>query len=151
MKSLFDASVRDELQSRLGRLTADAPPRWGKFTAPKMLAHVNDALRMASGSLAVAAVASPLRNALARWFVIYSPMPWPKGVPTAPELLERGKADAVRFDAECTAFGEAVAAVVARKGSAQWPDHPAFGAMREKDWGALGYRHVDHHFRQFGV
>lgn len=151
MKTIFDASARVELVARLGRLTSDGRPRWGNFTAPKMLVHVNDALRMASGELAVAAKPTPLKNAVVRWLVIHSPMPWPKGVPTAPELLARGNANAVQFEAERAAFTVAVSALVGRKGAARWPDHPAFGPMREKDWGALGYRHVDHHFRQFGI
>jgi hypothetical protein len=29
--------------------------------------------------------------------------------------------------------------------------HPAFGKMDQRDWLAWGYRHVDHHLRQFGV
>ncbi|MGH9801334.1 MAG: DUF1569 domain-containing protein, partial [Blastocatellia bacterium] len=31
------------------------------------------------------------------------------------------------------------------------PEHPAFGKLSTKDWGALTYKHMDHHFRQFGV
>jgi hypothetical protein len=33
----------------------------------------------------------------------------------------------------------------------EWPEHPAFGRMSRRVWGVLGYRHLDHHFRQFGV
>ncbi len=31
------------------------------------------------------------------------------------------------------------------------PEHPAFGTMTARRWGAIGYRHTDHHLRQFGV
>jgi hypothetical protein len=29
--------------------------------------------------------------------------------------------------------------------------HPVFGTLSGKAWGALGWRHLDHHLRQFGV
>lgn len=29
--------------------------------------------------------------------------------------------------------------------------HPGFGRMSQSDWLRWGYRHVDHHLRQFGV
>ncbi len=32
------------------------------------------------------------------------------------------------------------------------PDkHVLFGAMKEKDWGFLEYKHLDHHLKQFNV
>jgi hypothetical protein len=31
-----------------------------------------------------------------------------------------------------------------------WPVSPVFGALSGKDWGALSYKHLDHHLRQFG-
>lgn len=39
----------------------------------------------------------------------------------------------------------------ARNQQQQWPEHPAFGKLSTKDWGVLVYRHIDHHFKQFGV
>jgi hypothetical protein len=32
-----------------------------------------------------------------------------------------------------------------------WPDHPTFGSLTGRAWGALMYRRNDHHFRQFGI
>jgi hypothetical protein len=29
--------------------------------------------------------------------------------------------------------------------------HPIFGKLSQGDWLTWGYRHVDHHLRQFGV
>jgi hypothetical protein len=31
------------------------------------------------------------------------------------------------------------------------PEHPAFGRLSGRAWGALVYRHMDHHLRQFGL
>ena len=30
-------------------------------------------------------------------------------------------------------------------------EHPVFSKMSQRDWLTWGYRHVDHHLRQFGV
>lgn len=151
MPSVFELAVRDQFVARLAKLTPDTPAKWGKFTATKMVVHVNDALLMAMGDLPVAPKRSKLRSALGRWFAIYGPIPWPKGVPTAPELLSRGANGSVQLDAERSVFAELVGKAAARKGAAHWPEHPIFGPMREKDWGALGYRHIEHHFKQFGI
>lgn len=29
--------------------------------------------------------------------------------------------------------------------------HPFFGKMSAREWGLIGYKHTDHHLRQFGV
>jgi Protein of unknown function (DUF1569) len=34
---------------------------------------------------------------------------------------------------------------------AVWPEHPVFGEMTPRAWCVLGYRHMDHHLRQFGI
>ena len=150
MKSVFDPAVREGLVARLKRLAPDTPARWGKFTVTRMLAHVNDAMRMNVGELAVAPKPNPFRNAFGRWLLVYA-LPWPKGAPTAPELLARGRSDPVQFEAERTGFRELLERIAARQGAKEWPEHPAFGAMREKDVGVLVCKHLDHHLRQFGV
>ena len=91
-----------------------------------------------------------LKTALVRWLVIHV-MPFPKGAPTAPALLERGNTTQLAIDSERATFTALLDKLAARKGAASWPDHPAFGPMTEHDWGVLAYRHVDHHFRQFGI
>ena len=54
MPTFWDSDAREDICRRVERLTPDAPAQWGKFTPAKMLAHLNDALRMASGELPVA-------------------------------------------------------------------------------------------------
>jgi hypothetical protein len=38
-----------------------------------------------------------------------------------------------------------------REARPHWNPHPAFGSLPNWEWGRLMYRHIDHHFRQFGV
>jgi len=147
MQSLWNAADRQGLFQRLDRLGPDAPARWGKFTATKMLAHVNDALRMSSGTLETSLKRTPLRYPVLKHLVVYV-APWPKGVPTVPELLSRGSG--AEWDAECAAFPTAVDGFVNRPRDARLPLHPAFWKLSRHAWGRLAWRHIDHHFRQFG-
>ena len=148
MRTFWDAATREEILRRLDKLNADAKPQWGKFNAAQMLAHLNDAMRMATGELRTAPKATPLRRWPIKQLVVYV-APWPKGAPTAPELLAR--CDTASFADETTAFRQMAQRVAAKPATDQWPEHPAFGALTHRAWGVLEYRHTDHHLRQFGV
>jgi hypothetical protein len=54
MKSIWQEESRRELSARVGALAWDRQASWGKFTAPKMVCHLADSLRMAMGDLKVA-------------------------------------------------------------------------------------------------
>lgn len=148
MSTFWDAAARADLCRRIDRLTPDATRAWGTFTVAQMVAHLNDALRMSIGELPVAPKRGPLRYWPIRPLIIHV-LPFPKGAPTAPELLARG--DRAVLPDEQAAFHALAARVAAKLPSSGWPDHPAFGRLSHKDWGVLAYRHTDHHLRQFGV
>ena len=83
---------------------------------------------MAMGDLKVACRTLPVRYPPLKQLIIYL-APFPKGLPTAPELLTR----------EPTAYADDIAdvqALLARAGSARttdtWPEHPAFGALSKR-------------------
>ena len=147
MRTLFNSNDRANLYHRLDGLTAESNPQWGKMDCPQMLAHIADGIRMALGELPVKAKGGPLRFPPLRYAIIYW-LPFPKGAPTAPELLARRAADCHRETAELKELMERCAACA---GTAEWAEHPAFGQLSERDWGALMYKHIDHHLRQFGV
>jgi hypothetical protein len=145
-RSLSDAGARQELVERVDRLAPEAKALWGRMTAPQMLAHLADWMLMAKGELNTAPRNRglsffPLKQLAIFW------LPFPKGVPTAPELISRKplvwtvERTAVRKHVE--SFGTLNPAV--------WPEHPVFGKMTPRAWRVLGYRHMDHHLRQFGV
>jgi len=147
VKTLWNEKDRRGLLERLSGLSPDAAARWGKFTAPRMLAHVNDALRMSAGTLPVSLKKTPLRFPVMKQIGVWI-APWPRGVPTAPELLASGK-HAV-WEAERAAFPLVLDTFVNRPRDAELPLHPAFWRLSRPSWGRLAWRHVDHHFRQFG-
>ena len=147
MKSIWQDEDRREITDRVGRVAWDRRAEWGKFTAPRMVCHLADSLKMAMGDLKVASKRLPIRYPPLKQLVIYV-APFPKGAPTAPELL-------AREPAEWTSDIADLQGLLARAGSARttdtWPEHPAFGALSTRAWGVLIYRHMDHHLKQFGA
>ena len=146
-KSLSNSLAREELLDRLGRLSPDASPRWGTMSAPQMLAHLADWMLMAKGELKTAPKNKPLRYPPLKQLAIYW-LPFPRGVPTAPELISRKPSEWVT---ECAAVREHMRWFEHRDPRAAWPEHPVFAKMSGRAWCVLGYRHMDHHLRQFGV
>lgn len=147
MPTVWDPAVRDDLLRRARTLTPQHAPKWGRFSVAGMVAHVNDALRMAAGDLVVAAKAPAfLKWAPVRYLVIHV-APMPKGAPTAPELIAR--ATAADLAIEQQAFETLLTELPRRQALA--PAHPAFGRMTRADWGAIIHKHTDHHLRQFGA
>ena len=145
--TLWNERDRRSIDERLARLTPNARGQWGSFDAPRMLCHVTDALRSATGDVACTPKASPLRYPVIKSLVMFY-MPWPKGVPTAPELLAR---EPEAWDREVARFRTALDALAKRPKDGAWPVHAAFGKLSGAQWGRLLYRHTDHHFTQFGV
>lgn len=147
MNSVWNDGARRDLRARLARLTPATPARWGTFDAPRAVAHLVEAARMAHGDVQIPSVKLPLRFYPIKKLVLYV-LPFPKGAPTAPELLTRvpgtWAGDVAALDALIERWGT-------RTPDEAMPDHPAFGRLTYQDWGVLVYRHTDHHLRQFGV
>ncbi len=147
MKTIWNDGDYRELRGRVSNLRPDAPAKWGKFTAPQMVCHLADALRMASGELPVASKNLPIRFTPIKQLIIYW-LPFPKGAPTAPQLLSRKPAE---WAAEVQDLQRELDAIVTRGSAGPWLPHPAFGDLSAKAWGVLIYRHTDHHLKQFGA
>ena len=148
MKTFWDPAAREELCRRSERLAPDARARWGRLTSAQMLAHLNDAMRMTIGELPVKPKRTPIRYPPLKQLIIYA-LPFPKGAPTAPELLAR--CDAACFADEQAAFRQLADRLASKSAHDAWPEHPAFGRLTHRAWGVLAFRHTDHHLKQFGV
>ncbi|MBM3820117.1 MAG: DUF1569 domain-containing protein [Acidimicrobiia bacterium] len=147
MKSMWNEEDRRALCRRIGAVRPDAAPRWGRLSAPQMMAHLTDSLRVAFGELAPAPRKLPIRYPPLKQLIIYA-LPFPKNAPTAPEVISRRPAD---MQPEVTALTALVERFGREAQNRAWPAHPAFGPMSARAWGVLMYRHTDHHLRQFGV
>jgi hypothetical protein len=146
MKTMWQDDVRENMLARINMIQDGTPPRWGRMTADRMLSHLVESLKMAVGEKDVAPRKLPLRFLVKPLFIYV--LPFPKNVPTSPELLAAPTCSVAEAKAE---LRRRIEAFPTRQRASQWPAHPAFGAMTGDDWGVLVYRHMDHHLRQFGA
>lgn len=149
MPTFWDPAAREALLARAARLSADARPRWGKLTAPGMLAHLVLWFRYPAGELDAkpAVVPAPLRWYPVKQLFTYV-LPVPKGIETVPELVPAAPRS---LETELADLRAVVGRLVVKPEAGPWPDHYAFGRYTRADWGALGWKHTDYHLRQFGV
>ena len=152
-KSLSNPNDRAELLTRIERVRPDTPRKWGRMTAPQMICHLTDAFRGIMGerpSPSPAAAFPRWKQRLIKLVAIHSPLPWPHGTPTLPHIdSERGGTRPRAFDADVAELVQAFERFAAGHGT-RGP-HFAFGPLSAEEWARWGYRHVDHHLRQFGV
>jgi Protein of unknown function (DUF1569) len=147
MKSMWADDRRQEIKDRVARVTPDRKPRWGRMSAAQMVCHLAESLKMTLGELPVMRKRVPIRYPPLKQLIVYM-APFPKNMPTAPELLARAPRD---WQADVTDLLALVDRLTPRGASGRWPEHPAFGPLSERAWGVLVYRHMDHHLKQFGV
>src|SRR5437868_7941926 len=86
MKSIWDAHAQREIHDRIVSLAPDRRGQWGKMNVQQMVCHLTGSLRMATGELPVAPKKLPIRYPPLKQLIIYV-APFPKGAPTAPELM----------------------------------------------------------------
>lgn len=145
MPTLLSDADRAAIIARLRRVTTDRVPRWGTLTAPKMLCHVTDQLRVATGVIIGRHRDTLVRRTLLKWIVVHSAIQAPPGkVQTVPEML--GTAPTT-WDADLATCLRLISDVGRGRANGR---HPAFGPLNGREWGRIGWKHLDHHLRQFG-
>jgi hypothetical protein len=149
--TLLDPATCDALVARVEALRPDAPRQWGRMTVHQMLWHVNEAFRAALGDIAVRDQSNWFYRNLVRPFAFRAPFPWPKNAPTLPRFDATRQQPAV--DGEFDRLRGDLVALVRRFAAWQGEGqrHPAFGPLSQAEWQHWGWRHTDHHLRQFGA
>lgn len=149
MNSIANPATLASLISRLEALEPDTPRRWGTMTAGEMLCHLGDASKSILGR---PGAGPKTRKRLVRWIALYSPLPWPKGAKTPPNVNPR--VDGTRpgdFEADRQRAIEGLRTLAATPAEGYPAGHLLFGALSHADWLVWAFRHTDHHLRQFGV
>ncbi len=146
MRTLLDPSEREALLQRFRCLNPESRPEWGSLTAPRMVCHLADALRVALGELPARDGSNLLSRSLVRWLVVHTGLQPPPGrIATAPEMLT---SQPTSWADDCRTFENLVGRLA---GGAELARHPFFGPLSRREWGLLSWKHIDHHLRQFGV
>ena len=113
-----------------------------------MLSHLRLSALMALGELQVACKSNWAFQVFPIKHLILHAVPFPKGAPTAPELLVPGAAPVDVIRSELVSLVERIGA---GPGEGAGPVHPLFGRLGFPEWGVATYKHADHHLRQFGA
>ena len=145
----------DDKQNTLGRLTKVQPAlraRWGRMSAHQMLCHLNDSFLAVMGEKYVSPAIGPLQRTVVKWIALYAPIPWPKGIPTRPEMDQSmGGTAPFEFEHDRKVLITQIERFANPQRDFEWSAHPIFGEMPDPAWLRWGYLHTDHHLRQFGV
>lgn len=148
--SIFEKSTTTLLISRLNKLNTNTPAQWGKMNVGQMLHHVNLIYDTAFHKF------DPKTPAFVKFMLkmfvkdtVVGNKPYKKNSPTAKYLVMTLDFD---FEKEKEAlisnFKDAE-----EKGPTffESKDSNGFGKLTAKEWSHMLYKHIDHHFTQFGV
>ncbi|MES1259791.1 MAG: DinB family protein [Gemmatimonadota bacterium] len=153
MKSIANPQVLNALVLRLERLTPESVRRWGTMTPAELLCHLGDAgdsvlkRRVPPGTSPDNRLPLPVK-----WLMLYSPVPFPKGVETRPGV--NPKKEGTRpgdFAADRARVIDGLRALAVAAPESVSTTHFRFGAMSLRGWQHWAFKHVDHHLRQFGL
>ncbi len=151
MATLADNGTLESLLTRLGKLHPERPRAWGRMTPNEMLCHLADSFELALGERPFAPADTWMRRTVLKYVALRTSYPWPQGIKTLPEVAQDfGGTRPVDFErdrARLVALMRRFAAPDAKHGRS----HPAFGPMTREEWLIWGYRHTDHHLRQFAL
>jgi hypothetical protein len=152
MTTMADAAVRRSVLERLARLEPDAHALWGRMTAPQMICHLKDSFLACLGEREVSPATGFIQRTFMKWFALNVPLPWPKGVPTRPEVAQGvGGTTPTDFSIDRAGLIDTIARFCAPDPELGRHPHPIFGLMSQSEWMRWAYLHTDHHLRQFGL
>lgn len=147
MKSLFNTDTHNEIMNRLAQLDENATANWGKMNVAQMAWHCQGPFNIMLEKNDYGMKPS--------WFAkvffkksLYNDKPWRKNLPTAKFLKPK---EDKNFNAEKTKLSKLIDEAHSQREKTEWNPHPAFGYFTADQWGQMQYKHLDHHFRQFGV
>lgn len=135
----------------LGKLTADAIPKWGSMSAQRMVEHLTDSIRMASGEVPQKLEIPEDRIAKSlEYLASEKPMPQnfeasfaPKDTPLRNEEIDLAIDE---FVDAWLHFDE-----VYEKNPEHTEIHPYYGPLNYAQWQRINAKHLTHHFTQFGL
>jgi len=149
MRSIFDETAHTELLGRLGSLTPEAKAVWGTMSPSQMMEHTARILEMATGRKPVKQI---FVGKLISWIFkndFLSEKPFKPNRPTGPDYKILDQPD---FESTRTRLSELIDEFHnAGESGLDGNVHAFFGPLTGKQWGETQYKHLDHHFRQFGV
>lgn len=150
LPSIFEAKTTETILSRLNNLTNATQPLWGKMNAAQMLAHLNVAYDIDSGKIITETPA--LMKFMLKLFLkptLINEKPYKKNSRTAPTFLISTEKD---FESEKKRLIDNILESQ-NNGRAYYEgrESNSVGKMKANEWSNMYYKHIEHHFSQFGI
>lgn len=148
-KSLLSKECSEHLISRVQKISADSPALWGSMNATEMLLHcnvVNEQLLKSAPSQK----STGIKHYISRLLFLYLLPNYPRNAKTPKRNITKGQIDASFFVQQQQKFIDIIHRFPLHQKPIELP-HPYFGNLNTGQWGLAGYKHVDHHLRQFGA
>lgn len=152
MKSIFEEEAKTEILSRLDKLTENSQANWGKMNVNQMVLHCTKPIEVSLGEKTVEQPNFIMRVLFKMVSSsLYNDKPWKPGLPTAKEYITTNinsdtfKTDKQFLKSKIEQMSESKSLFEPKK------KHPYFGTFTAEQWGKSIYKHLDHHFRQFGT
>jgi hypothetical protein len=146
VKNLFDAAVKQEILKRLDKLTPQSKALWGKMKVSQMLAHCQMPLGVATGKHTLKR--NFLLSLIGPFFKkqLFNEKPFKRGLPTDKSFIITDDKD---FEQEKQGLIEMINNFSETTMSKE--PHPFFGKLTNEEWSKGTWKHLDHHFQQFGA
>jgi hypothetical protein len=149
MNTLISQSDFRTLSNRLASVTAQDSARWGSMNVYQMTRHLADASRVPLKEKNVSEKSGPFQRTVVKWGALWVPAPWPKNLPTPPEI-DQCRLGVCDGDFEASRQDALEQLVRLSDATVEGTRHPFFGALKQKEWMRWAWLHTDHHLRQFG-
>lgn len=150
MMSFFNPTKRTELIARINLLTPESKALWGKMSVGEMLCDCLDGSRMALGEIPPTDQSNFLTRSIVKFLVVYV-VPIPKGASAPPEINPHKRGTKPQdFEKEQQLLIDDINNFVNLQAADFKGKHHVFGKLTHQ-WSRLGYKHINHHLKQFGV
>jgi hypothetical protein len=156
-RTLSNSTDKQQIAQRVLTIQPSSARLWGRMTAPQMICHLADSFRVTMGlkpwaTERISATPIPLPDWFVKWVAFDTPLKWPKGTPTRPEVdPQRSGTQPAEFTADRQDLLQLLERFTRQPRDFQWQEHPFFGPLTDAEWMRWGYLHMDHHLRQFGA
>jgi hypothetical protein len=150
LPSIFETKTTETILSRLNNLTNTTQPLWGKMNAAQMLAHLNVAYDIDSGKIKSETPA--LMKFMLKLFlkpILVNEKPYKKNSRTAPTFLISTEKD---FEKEKKSLIDNI--LESQNNGREYyegRESNSVGKMNANEWSNMYYKHIEHHFSQFGI
>lgn len=151
LPSIFEPSVTFTFIERLNKITPESKPLWGKMNAGQMLAHCNVSYEYVyepGKYKPMPGILKFIMKLLVKNKVV-NETPYKQNAPTGPDFK-------IVEDKSFSAEKERLIGFI-QKTQQLGANHfeglesHSFGKLNAVEWNNMFYKHLDHHFRQFGV